>query len=125
MNNDQLANNNNITNNSFSNINTNYQTSANFLLSKIKTYPVTKDFNSIEHTTFRDFYKKEFLDIDDININSINWDHVYNYWNNMVDKEAAPNSINKIRPKSIENLQAHFLILNNYYLRKKIESTSK
>ena len=43
----------------------------------------------------------------------------------MVDKEATPNSINKIRPKSIKNLQAHFLILNNYYLRKKIESTSK
>jgi hypothetical protein len=103
------------------NINTaSYQTSSDFLLRKTKTYSYTKDFNNIEHIAFKDFYKKQLS-----NIIQIDWINVYNYWNNIADKNAESNSSNKIRPKLLEHLKAHFEIINNYYLRKNIENGNK
>jgi hypothetical protein len=86
---------------------------------KTQAYPCTKDFNNIEHITFKDFYKKHL-----INVNTINWKNVCAYWENIADKDAEPNSTNKIRPKLLEHFKAHFEILNNYYLRKNIEKNT-
>lgn len=105
-------------------INKTYQTSSNFLQLRTNIYPTTKDFNNAEHNILKELYKKEFLGkITNIN-NAIDWNYVKSYWNSKVDKDAEPNSTNKIRPKSIENLKEHLLILENFYLRKQIEGNT-
>ena len=105
------------------NTNNNYQTSSNFLLSRTNIYPTTKNFNNVEHIALKNLYKDQFLGIiNDINIT--NWKCVEDYWKRVVDKDAKSNSTDKIRPKSLEDLKAHLLILENYYLRKKIEENT-
>lgn len=73
----------------------------------------------MEHNEFKNFYKNNLL-----NITTINWKNVYDYWDNIADKNAEPNSIDKIRPKSLDHLKMHFEMLNNYYSRKKIEKNT-
>jgi len=100
--------------------NSTYQTSSNFLLLRTNTYPTTKVFNKIEHNTLKQLYKQQFLGrTTDFNI--INWQAVDNYWNNIAGKNANPNSDDKVRPKLLEDIKSHFLIIHNYYLRNQIE----
>src|SRR5436853_264942 len=94
-------------NESFGFLKENKKTSSNFLQLRTNIYTTTKDFNNIEHNILKELYKKEFLGkITNIN-NAIDWNYVENYWNSKVDKNAEPNSINKIRPKLIENIKEH------------------
>jgi len=103
---------------------TTYQTSSNFLQLRTNIYPTTKNFNNAEHNVLKELYKNEFLGKITNIINIIDWNYIKTYWDDKVDNNAESNSTDKIRPKSIENLKEHLLVLENYYLRKQIESNT-
>ena len=47
----------------------------------------------------------------------------YEHWMDLADKNADSNSSTLIRPKLKEHLKEHFSVINNFYLRKKIEES--
>ncbi|CAH1768985.1 344_t:CDS:2, partial [Entrophospora sp. SA101] len=84
-------------------------------------YVCTSNFNSNEHSKFKELYKNHLNQINDPK--NINWDKVYEYWMDLADRNADSNSCTLIRPKLKEHLKEHFSVINNFYLQKKIEES--